>query len=145
MNIRTIGEDDLPSCAQLYTEIYGATPYGEAWSFGSALARLTELSANCANSCFVAEDRGRVVGFAFCSFHTWWTGRVMRIDELGVDPRLQRHGIGTALLEHCTAAGRESQGITSIEVVSPRTHPALDFYTSRGFESRGRELLRSRL
>ena len=145
MKVRTIAEDDLPRCAQLYTEIYGATSYQESWTYGIALARLTELWTNCAGSCFMAEERDRVVGFAFCSFHTWWSGKVIRIDELGVDPRLQRHGTGTTLLEHCIAAGRYLHNVSAIEVVSPRTPPALDFYSSSGFQSGGRELLSRRL
>lgn len=145
MKIRTIVEDDLPRCAQLYTEIYGATSYREAWTYDSALAHLSELWDNCANSCFIAEERDRVVGFAFCSYHTSWMGKVMRIEELDVDPRLQRHGIGTALLEHCVGAGRYLHSVVAIEAISPRTAPAIDFYSSRGFESGGRELLSRRL
>ena len=61
MKIRTIVEDDLPRCAQLYTEIYGATSYREAWTYDSALAHLSELWDNCANSCFIAEDRDHTV------------------------------------------------------------------------------------
>jgi aminoglycoside 6'-N-acetyltransferase I len=145
VKIRTIVEDDLPRCAQLYTEIYSATSYGEAWTYENALAWLRELWENCGGSCFVAEERGRVVGFAFCSFHTWWSGTVMRVDELGVDPRLQRHGIGTAIMEHCIAAGRYLRSIAAVEAVSPRTPPGIDFYSSCGFQSEGRELLSRRL
>ena len=141
MEISPVREEDLSRIAQLYAEIFAAPPYEEAWTYESALARLREFWKACAESCFVAEQQGRVVGFAFCSYHTWWSGKVMRIEELGVDFRLQRHGIGTMLLEHCLARGREAQGIRSVEVVSPRTAPALDFYRSHGFVSAGRELL----
>lgn len=144
MEIRPIQREDLPRCAQLYAEIFSAPPYEEGWTYEKALARLLEFWESCSRSCFVAARRGRVVGFAFCSYHTWWCGKVMRIHELGVDFRLQRHGIGTMLLEHCVSAGRESD-IAAVEVVTPRTIPALEFYFSHGFQSAGRELLSKRL
>ena len=145
MEIRAVQQEDLPRCAQLYAEIFSSPPYEEKWTYEKALARLREFWAACGRSCFVAEQRGLVVGFAFCSYHTWWFGKVIRIEELGVDFRLQRHGIGSLLLEHCLAAGREAEGIVSMEVVTPRTSAALDFYASRGFQSAGRELLSRRL
>lgn len=141
MEIRAVRDEDLPRCAQLYTEIFAAPPYEEGWTYGRALEHLRELLAACGGNCFVAEQHGLVVGYAFCSFHTWWTGKVMRIQELGVDFRLQRHGIGTMLLEHCLSAGRETQAVVAVEVVTPRTIPALEFYSSQGFQSAGRELL----
>jgi ribosomal protein S18 acetylase RimI-like enzyme len=141
MEIKPVREEDLPRCAQLYAEIFNSPPYQEKWTYEKALARLREFWRDCSFGCFVAEQQGRVVGFAFCSYHTWWSGRVMRIEELGVDFRLQRHGIGTTLLEHCVAAGRQAEGIRSVEVVTPRTIPALEFYKAHGFQSAGRELL----
>ncbi len=145
MDIRPVQEEDLPRCAQLYAEVFSSPPYQEDWTYERALARLREFWLACSRSCFVAEQQGRVVGFAFCSYHTWWFGRVVRIEELGVDFRLQRHGIGTTLLEHVMAAGREAEGIQSVEVVTPRTVPALEFYAAHGFLSAGRELLSRRL
>lgn len=145
MEIRPVQQEDLPRCAQLYTEVFSAPPHQEGWTYGRALEHLRELWAACGHGCFVAEQHGLVVGFAFCSFHTWWIGKVMRIAELVVDFRLQRHGIGTTLLEYCVRAGREMHGIAAVDVVTPRTIPALEFYSSHGFQSAGRELLSKRL
>ncbi len=145
MEIRPIQQQDLPRCAQLYAEIFRTQPYQEDWTYEKALARLREFWSGCGSSCFVAEQRGLVIGFAFCSYHTWWSGKVMRIEELGVDFRLQRHGIGTMLLEHCLRAGQEAEAVAGVEVVTPRTVQALEFYTSHGFRSAGRELLSRRL
>lgn len=144
MQIRTANDDDLALCAILYSEIFNAPPHDEDWTYSAALDRLREIKDGCAGSCFVAEQGNKVVGFAFCSYHTWWTGKVMRIDELGVDFRLQRHGIGTRLLEHCLAVGRQ-EGATAAEVLTPRTVAALEFYSSQSFQSAGRELLTRKL
>ncbi len=145
MEIRPVREEDLTRCAQLYAEIFNSPPYQEEWSYDRARSRLRELWSVCGRSCFVAEQHGLVVGFAFCSYHSWWFGKVMRVEELGVDFRLQRHGIGTTLLDHCIAAGRKAEAIQAIEVVTPRTEPALEFYNSHDFQSAGRELLSRRL
>ncbi len=144
MKIRPIEQDDLSRAAQLYAEIFSASPHNEGWTYDRALEHLQELWTMCGASCFVAEQQDRVVGFAFCSFHSWWYGKVMRIEEQGVDFRLQRHGIGTMLLEHCLATGREHQQIAAVEVVTPRTVPAIEFYSAHGFQSAGRELLSRR-
>ncbi len=145
MKIRPIEQEDLSRAAQLYAEIFSAPPHKEGWTYEKALEHLQELWSSCGANCFVAEEQGRVVGFAFCSFHSWWSGKVMRIEEQGVDFRLQRHGIGSMLLQHCLAAGREAHQITAVEVVTPRTAPALDFYSAQGFQSAGRELLSRRM
>ena len=53
------------------------------------------------------------------------------LDGLFVEPRMQRHGIGKALVEHCAEVVRK-QGSTAIHVVG-NPH-ATEFYSACGFE-----------
>lgn len=78
---------------------------------------------------FVAEERGFVRGFIT---GTNYLGRA-KIDNLYVDKRFHRQGIGTALVK----AYQEYVDANGAEVLTVQTRPtqqAIDFYTKNGFE-----------
>ena len=59
------------------------------------------LDPDSAVMCIVAEQDGRVVGFAHCVVHenTWETQPVCYLEDLFVDPEHRGQGVGRALLE----------------------------------------------
>ena len=77
---------------------------------------------------FVSEYEGAIVGFA--AIEPRADGE-SELDGLFVEPRMQRHGIGKTLIEHCAEIVRK-QGSTAIHVVG-NPH-ATEFYSACGFE-----------
>ena len=80
---------------------------------------------------FVAEIRNEMVGFA--AIEPRPDGDV-DLDALFVDPRLQRQGIGRALVNHCGLIA-QGRGSKAIRVVG-NPHAAA-FYESSGFKTCG--------
>jgi N-acetylglutamate synthase-like GNAT family acetyltransferase len=80
---------------------------------------------------FVAELEGRIVGFAALE---WTTDNNAELDALFVEPTMQRHGIGRALIQHCKSVAKD-RGMTAILVIG-NLH-AEGFYKATGFRSLG--------
>ncbi|SEB92572.1 Ribosomal protein S18 acetylase RimI [Nocardioides exalbidus] len=94
-------------------------------------ARILELPAVLA---VLAEDGPDPVGFALVTLRPaiWFDGPVSQLDELYVVPALRDRGIGTRVLDLCTALARE-QG-------SPEMHinvDEVDVDTRRFYERHG--------
>ena len=80
---------------------------------------------------FVAELDGRIVGFAALE---WTADNCAELDALFVEPSMQRHGIGRALIQHCKSVVK-GRGMTAILVIG-NPH-AERFYSATGFMSLG--------
>ncbi|HWH97823.1 MAG TPA: GNAT family N-acetyltransferase [Pseudolysinimonas sp.] len=63
---------------------------------------------------FVAEQGGRVVGFAHVRTHvaTFSVGEDWYLEDLFVDSEVRASGVGTAILEHLVKVGRYEGGST---------------------------------
>ena len=77
---------------------------------------------------FVSECEGEIVGFAAVEPREDGDSE---LDAMFVEPRMQRRGIGRALVEHCAEVGRR-EGATHLHVVG-NPH-AESFYLACGFE-----------
>ncbi len=61
-------------------------------------------------------------------------GRVGFVEDVIVDKRFRCRNVGTLLIERIIAWSRE-QGLTRLQLLADReNHPALNFYTSRGWD-----------
>ena len=80
---------------------------------------------------FVAEDAGRILGFA-----TVLTGPAgaAELEDLFVDPDLWRRGVGRRLVREAERRAREVSA-TSLHVIA--NGRALEFYAACGFEALG--------
>jgi ribosomal protein S18 acetylase RimI-like enzyme len=87
---------------------------------------------------FVAEDEaGQVIGLLSASqrWTLWHTGPCALIEELAVDERARRQGVGRALIQ-AALDWAKAQGCSEVEVSTD--HDNLDaqaFYRRLGFES----------
>ena len=83
--------------------------------------------------CFIAEDRGRIIGFAtyFIAYYSW-TGKAVYLDDLYVLEDHRGQGIGTTLFD---AVKQEGQALDCVKMrwqVSNWNHKARAFYESKG-------------
>ena len=129
MVIRLASEEDLAACGIIYADAFKGPPYDEAWAPTKASDMLSELLKKDSEGCWCAEEDGEVVGFAFCT--TFGRFRVL-IQEFAVHPRLQKKGVGTAIMKHILAEFRD-RGITSAELIVNKHAPAVGFYRRFGF------------
>ena len=84
--------------------------------------------------CHVAEDAGRIVGFAlwYVTFSTWLGRHGIWLEDLFVDPAARGRGVGGALLRELARIGTE-RGYKRMEWwVLDWNEPAQRFYRSVG-------------
>ena len=129
MIIRLASEDDLAACGVIYADAFTGPPYDEDWAPTKASAMLAELLKKDPESCWCVEEGGEVCGFAFCT--SFGKFRAL-IQEFAVHPKVQKKGIGTALMKHILAEF-QVRGIMSAELVVNKHAPAFDLYKRFGF------------
>ena len=130
-------QEDILVCGGIYSAAFSMPPYREYWSPSDAAEMLGELLRKDAESCWCAEDQGRVVGFAFCTTFGRFRGV---IQEFAVDPEFQKQGIGTTLLAYVLDR-MEERGIRTADLVVNRDAPAYRLYRRFGFTPPGKYVL----
>jgi len=122
--LRPATPGDGPVIAALYTEArIAAVPQmpPAVHTAEEDVAHFSALVTDAEHEAWVAEQDGRIVGFAILTA-TW-------LDGLYVHPEAQGHGIGTALLELARALRPEGFGLWVFE----SNAPARALYRRHGF------------
>ncbi len=82
---------------------------------------------------FVAEEDGRVVGFALYYIrYSTWKGQRLYLEDIYVEPEHRGRGIGARLFERVVQDGRERGLNGMVWQVLDWNEPALDFYRKYG-------------
>ena len=113
----------------IYADAFAGPPYDEDWAPAKASSMLAELLKKDPENCWCVEEDGQVRGFAFCT--TFGKFRAI-IQEFAIHPRVQKKGMGTALMKHILAEF-QNRGIVSAELVVNKHVPAFDLYRRFGF------------
>lgn len=84
---------------------------------------------------FVAEDGDTIIGMATCSERiiTGWSGPVIFLQDLFVEPACRHCGVANALIARVAALARDV-GSPIIELTVRADNPAQDFYRHNGFQ-----------
>ncbi len=84
---------------------------------------------------FVAEDNDAVIGMATCSRRaiTGWSGPVIFLQDLFVEPAHRQHGIASALIARVASFARDL-GSPIVELTVRADNPAQTFYQRSGFQ-----------
>jgi len=133
MQIRQIREEDIPVCAQLAKDLPLGKTYGfteEGW-----IRKLTKARDEEGNLLFVAEEEGRLAGFAWVHTHgAFLAASYLRF--LAVDPSFQGRGVGTLLLKEFEEQTRYL-GKDWFLLVSDFNTGAQQFYEKHGYQRVG--------
>jgi len=128
MTIRVMTVEDYAACYDLWLR----TPGMGLNSVDDSPEGIAFYLRRNPNTCFVAEEEGRVVG-AILAGHD---GRRGHISHTAVDGDFQRRGIGSQLVAH-TMAALEQEGITKVNlVVFSRNQKGDAFWEAQGFSLR---------
>jgi ribosomal-protein-alanine N-acetyltransferase len=85
-------------------------------------------------SCWVCDTPdGRVLGYAIVSLVV---GEA-HIMNIGVDPNIQKRGVGRKMLHHLIETARNSKAETVFLEVRPSNHAAIELYRKTGFNEIG--------
>jgi ribosomal protein S18 acetylase RimI-like enzyme len=133
MQIRQIREEDIPVCAQLSNTL----PLGKTYGFETKdwIGKLTKARNEEGNLLFVAEEEGRLAGFAWVHTHgAFLAAPYLRF--IAVDPSFQGRGVGTLLLKEFEEQTRYL-GKDWFLLVSDFNTGAQQFYEKHGYQRVG--------
>lgn len=133
MKIRPFIESkDLSSCISLLINVFNHEPWNDKWSIESAEKYLQDYIQTPGFKGFIAEEESELKGFIFGFRKRWWEGDEFFVNEMCVQIKEQRSGIGTKLLKYLESS-LLSEGIENITLLTNRGIPAEEFYEKNGF------------
>jgi len=135
VKIRRYQDSDLNNLAELYRDFFNEMREWQGWEklkLSHEEAVETAKDSLRDNSwVFVAEDKGKLIGFARLQF---WDGAYF-IREGYVAQSWRRKGVGSKLLSSCEDLVRK-KGETSIYLtVEPKHHKSLKFLIHNGYDT----------
>lgn len=130
--IRKMNAGDIADCAEILRSVYNNELWQCRWSFDTAVAYLKDYFDSKKFVGFVLELDGRLCGAAFCHEKIWWNNSELFIDEMFVEPSMQRRGYGSELLSAAEDYIRERK-LAGFTLTTNRYAPAPMFYKKNGF------------
>ncbi|MGN0649846.1 MAG: hypothetical protein ACI4KM_05360 [Oscillospiraceae bacterium] len=83
--IRELVMNDIPRCAEIYSEVFTEDTWGCSWSQERAAEYLTDIVRSPKFVGFVSENDGIIDGAIFAVKKVSWNSDELHVDELIVD------------------------------------------------------------
>jgi len=135
--VRAAEPRDVPALMRLKYSLASAENSLHAVCAGAADWLRDGFGPNAGFTAFVAElgATGEVMAMATCSRRklTGWSGPVIFLQDLFVDPAHRAHGVARALVARVAALAAEL-GSPIVELTVRADNPARDFYRHAGFQ-----------
>ena len=131
MNIGRLTEQDLPLLSELFKQFWG-----ESSSLEKMSATFSRLVINPSYILLAAKQNGRLVGFTMgviCEELYGDCQHFMVMEDLIVDEKLRRSGIGAALMRELENCAVDFNCCQIIFITEADRSDALRFYKSLGF------------
>ena len=124
--------EHLEECAELLVSVFANPPWNEAWTPALALKRLQNFHHTPESYGVLAQAEDSIVGFALGHIEQYAQYKTFCLNEICVDSRHQRSGLGTALMDRLQA-DLANEGIVRIWLLTLHESPAESFYKKYGF------------
>lgn len=127
---------DLKECANFLATAYTLPPYNQKRQDKIAYLYIKDKFSKGKNTSYVLEEKGKILGFAICSLSFWADGKQAMLEEIVIDPKYQKQGLGKKLTSYVF---RELKKIKtkSISLWVKKKSPAYKFHTKNGFSEEG--------
>ena len=132
MTIRPITENDIESCARIFTSAYNQLPWNYKWEQDKAIKYLKEYLISSGFMGFVVCNDDKIVAAILGHTKTWWTNDQLVIDELFVSLDSQGQGYGKKLMEYCEQYCKD-KGIEMVNLMTNKFMPAYNFYINNDY------------
>ena len=139
MIIRDIEDRDYGACLEIYNPyILGSTATCEITPLLPEQFRDRADRIRSRFPFIVAEEEGRVVGYAYLDWYIQREAYHRTADlSIYVDMRQRHGGIGRALLDGITEKAEEAGFTTIVSVITDENAESIAFHTANGFEEAG--------
>lgn len=125
-------QDDITACAEILCSVYNNDLWRCRWSSEVAIEYLTDIFNMQKFVGYVMEVDGEICGAIFAHEKVWWNNSEVYVEEIFVQPNLQRKGYGAMLLEKVEKYIKE-KGLAGMTLCTNRYAPAPKFYKKNGF------------
>lgn len=122
----------LEEYGRIYAEAFSGEPWNDPWKKEDALIHVSELMESKQVYGLECTDGDIIVGFIIGTSMLFHYGRTFEINDLAVDPKYQKHGIGSRLLEQCLS-DVESMGMVGVHLITAGEGVLPEFYRKYGF------------
>ena len=133
MNVRDIHENDISSCAEIFSRVFSHTHWNENWNTQSAYERLNHFYQSKGFCGVLAENNHVIPGFVLGNIEPYYSGSIFYLREMCTDVTYQSSGIGTQLLKYLEER-LLLLNTHSIYLLTEHNVPAASFYQNRGFK-----------
>ena len=131
MKVRLITENDIRSCAELFSHIFSAEPWNEPWTEEKSFKRLNHFFESKGFVGVLLESDG-LIGFALGNIEPFYFGDMFYLREMCVDTKKQSSGNGFKLLEKLEES-LKNMHVNSIYLTTDIQISASNFYQKHGF------------
>ncbi|HJX50554.1 MAG TPA: GNAT family N-acetyltransferase [Candidatus Nanoarchaeia archaeon] len=132
VKIRKFKRTDINRLVEIFRQEYKKKPYNEKWKKESAKSYIGGKSRYF----FVAIEGKAIVGFIQGNLYPWHDGLRGHINEIVVDSKYQRKGIGKALIKFIIKQFKKKKANT-IALSAKRKANAFKFYKKLNFKDEG--------
>lgn len=139
MIVRKMERNDIAACADILCSVYNNEMWQCRWTDETATEYLTDFFEGKKFVGYVLENGEEIVGGIFAHEKVWWNNSEIFVEEMFIQPQLQRKGYGTMLMrqiEKCVA----EKGLAGITLSTNKYAPAPNFYRKNGFQDCGHVL-----
>ncbi len=130
--IRKMIAADIDSCAEILCSVYNNEMWQCRWSLEIAKEYLYDYFNTKKFVGFVLEIDHKLCGAMFCHEKIWWNNSELFVDEMFIQPNLQRSGYGSELIKTADSYIKEHK-LAGFTLSTNRYAPAPQFYKKNGF------------
>ena len=99
MEYRLMTNEDYGPCAYELMAAFKEVPWNENWTYEQAYTRIEEIMSARVSRGYVIYDGDVVVSMLCGRIMTYLGFKELWVDEFSVNPKYQRQGIGTSMIE----------------------------------------------
>ncbi len=132
--IRIVKQDDLKNLDEIYLKSYNSLNIGENWDIQSSQKLMEFFFSYQSDLFFLAEVDGIIAGAIVALVKPWWDGNHLVDGEIFINPKFQKQGLGTKLIEKMFLIAKEKYQAVSWDTFTHiiYEHP-LKWYKKLGF------------
>ncbi|MTI66358.1 MAG: GNAT family N-acetyltransferase [Firmicutes bacterium] len=134
MEFKRFNENEIDKCVELFINVFSKEPWNDRWpSTEKAKEYLNDIINTPGFKGYVAYKDGEIIGLCFGHVKKWWSGDEYFINEMCIDTKLQKTGIGSKLMDF-TKSNLLKEKVKTITLITERNTIAERYYIKNGFK-----------
>lgn len=132
LQIRKLEKSDVSSVIEIMQKAFLEDPWKEEWSLLACQNRVEEILSIPQSLSYILLKDGFVIGALLGRFATYMEHKDFIMEEFFIDPKEQKKGLGTLLLNHLVKEVK-SQNVAKLSLVTLRGSKIQTYYERQGF------------